>query len=127
VKKALIVSFSFLTLGTLGCQFYARNPEEYSAETSKLIDTKREELKSCYDEILEKDSAASGIVTVDFLVEAKTGVIKDVVVDKEKSTAPEALETCLVEVIEGLKLDPPDQREGKASWTYKFDANQPKD
>lgn len=120
--KTQIVSYSFLALLALGCQFYARSPEEYSAETSKLLGTKSEELKSCYDEVLEKDGEAKGTVAVNFTVEAKSGSLKDIVIDKEKTTAPEALQTCLTNVMQGLKLSPPDQREGKASWSYDFSA-----
>jgi hypothetical protein len=121
VKKALILSLSVLALQSLSaCQFYARSAEEYSSETSKLLQTKEAELKSCYDELLEKDAKLEGVVAVDFTVEAKTGAIKDPAINKEKTTAPEPLQKCVLDVMTGLKLDPPDQREGKASWAYDF-------
>lgn len=114
----------FALLGSLGCSFYARSPAEYSEETTKLLETKRDELKSCYDEVLEKNSKAKGVVAVDFLVEAKTGAIKDATIDQEKTTAPDSLQKCVLTVIDGLKLDPPDQREGKASFSYNFETGQ---
>jgi hypothetical protein len=121
VKKILILSLSVLAVQTLSaCQFYARSPDEYSAETSKLLQTKEAELKSCYDELLEKDSELKGTVSVDFTVEAKSGTIKDPTINKDKTTAPESLQKCVLDVMDGLKLDPPDQREGKASWAYNF-------
>jgi hypothetical protein len=127
MKKVFVLALSFAALELLsGCQFYARGPEEYSADTSKLIQTKEAELKSCYDEVLEKEAKASGKVAVDFTVESKTGAIQSPIVNKEKTTASEALQTCVLNVMDGLKLDPPDQREGKASWSYDFNVAEPK-
>jgi len=111
---------------TLGCQFYARAPEDYAKETEALIATKSEDLKSCYDKVLKKKKKAEGLVAVTFKVEHKTGKIVDTKVDEEKTTAPDALAKCVVETIDGLTLDPPDQRDGMASFEYEFKANPPK-
>lgn len=124
-KLSLLLPFCAL-LGPLGCSFYARSPAEYSQETTKLLETKSEQLKSCYDEVLEKESGAHGVVAVDFRVEAKTGAILEPTVDKAKTTASEPLQQCVLSVMEGLKLDPPDQREGKASFSYNFETGEAK-
>jgi len=111
---------------SLGCQFVARSAEDYSKETTSLLASKSSELKSCYDEVLKKDSKAAGIVAVNFSVEPKTGAILDPKVNAEKSTAPEPLQQCVLTALDGLALDPPDQREGVASFSYEFKANAPK-
>ncbi len=126
--RALVRVSTFFLGATflLGCQFYARSPEDYAKETEALVATKKDEIKSCYDEVLEEDKKAGGVVAVNFTVESKTGKIVNPVVDDEKTTAPEALSSCVVKSMEGLTLDPPDQREGVASFEYEFKANAPK-
>lgn len=123
IKMALIVLAGSISLG---CQFHARSPEDYQKETTALLESKKDELKSCYDEVLKADSKAEGTVTVNFSVEPKTGAIVNPQVDSEKSTAPEPLQQCVVTALQGLALDPPDEREGVASFTYDFTANAPK-
>ncbi len=109
---------------TLGCQFHARSAEDYAQETKQLLKTKKGELKSCYDEVLKENPDAAGVVAVDFTVEAKTGNIKDLAVNQQATTAPDALAQCVVNATSGLTLDPPDQRTGKASFTYDFSPNE---
>jgi len=120
----LLALLAFAALG--GCQFHARAPEEYKSETDKLIATKEAELKACYEEVLEKDSKAAGVVKVKFSVAPETGEFKDVAVDEEATTAPAAVGECVVKTLTGLKLDPPDAREGVVTWSYEFKANKPK-
>jgi hypothetical protein len=122
-KIALIVLAGSMALG---CQFNARSAEDYQKETAQLLESRADQLKSCYDEILKTDSKAAGTVTVNFSVEPKTGSIVNPSVDAEKSTASEPLQQCVVTALEGLALDPPDAREGVASFTYEFTANEPK-
>jgi len=114
------------TLITVGCQFYARAPEDYSKETGALLASKNDEIKSCYDEVLKTDSKAEGIVAVTFKVEKKTGKIVDPAIDKERTTVSDTLSACVINAINGLTLDPPDQRDGLASFEYEFKANAPK-
>lgn len=125
-KKTTILLALFASSALAGCQFHARSAEEYEKETRQVIETKKEDLKACYDEVLKKDKKAEGTVTVKFLVEAKTGVIKDVKVNEKKTTAPESLSACVAKTLEGLKIDPPDARDGVVTWSYDFTANKPK-
>ena len=121
-------SIALLLLSSLswGCSFHARSAEDYQKETTALLASKSDELKACYDEVLTQKKKAAGTVVVDFTVEAKTGKILDPKVDKEKSTAPKRLQKCVLSAMEGLALDPPDQRTGVASFTYEFVPNEPK-
>ena len=121
--SGLVLGAAFLA----GCQFYARAPEDYSQETKELLVTQNgDEIKACYDKILENDKDAEGIVAVDFTVEAKTGKITDPKINEEKTTAPTELQKCVLDTMDGLALDPPDQREGVASFEYEFQPNAPK-
>ncbi len=109
-----------LALVVGGCTFYARSPDQYRDETSNLLATKSAELNTCYDNSVKAEPAAAGKVTVQFTVEKKTGKIIDVTPDPARTTAPQSLVTCVVTAINGLVLNPPDQRDGKATFEYDF-------
>jgi hypothetical protein len=114
-----------LLASVTGCQFYARSPEDYRDATQKVLDTKAGDIKACYDAQLKGKQDLQGKVTVHFTVEAETGLIKQVQVDPAGTTAPAELSNCVSTAINGLKLDPPDKREGVATWMYDFTAMQP--
>lgn len=125
--SSLHKSYALLLTAFLGgCQFYARSPEDYAKETEGLLATKSEDIKSCYDKVLKKDKDAAGVVAINFKVEKKTGNVIEPTVDDAKTTAPKALSKCVIKAMEGLTLDPPDQRDGMASFEYEFKANPPR-
>ena len=109
-----------LIAGLAGCSFIARDTETYQNETRKVLESKNSAIVSCYDSALAANPAQSGNVVVTFVVEKKTGAITNVAADPNQSTAPEGLQTCVVTALEGLKLDPADQREGQATFTWTF-------
>jgi hypothetical protein len=110
---------------TAGCSFYARDAEDYKKVTRELVETKNPSIKECYDVALATNDKVSGSVVINFTVEKKTGKIMNPVVDP-KSTAPAELSECVVSAIDGLILDPPDAREGQATFTWNLEANPPK-
>jgi outer membrane murein-binding lipoprotein Lpp len=127
MKKHSMVLLALLGSTALaGCQFNARDAKAYSDETEKVLASKKDEIKKCYDAILKKDKKAAGIVAVTFTVEAETGAIKDQKVDEKKTTAPKNVAACVVDNMNGLKLDPPDKRDGIASFEYEFVAKEAK-
>lgn len=103
-----------------GCSFHARDSESYRKATRELLETKRPQVKSCYDGTLQKDPKAQGTVVVNFKVEPKTGKILNPKVDEVASSAPSELGQCVVQAIDGLALDPPDEREGDATFRWEF-------
>ena len=108
-----------------GCSCVARDAETYRADTRTLLETRSGSIKECYDQALAADANLDGQVTVKFKVEKKTGKILDPAIDAERTKAPEALSTCIVKAVDGLTLDPVDQREGQASFSWTFKANPP--
>lgn len=128
MKKTMKIALVLLAASaSWGCQFHARSAEDYSKETKDLLASKSDEIKSCYDAVLATDAKAGGVVVVDFKVAPKTGEIQEPKINAEKTTAPEALGECIITAMNGLALDPPDEREGLASFTYEFEANSPKE
>ena len=107
-----------------GCSFYARSPEDYRQVTRELVDTRSGDIKDCYDVALQTNETVAGTVVVNFTVEKKTGKIMNPAVDPS-STAPEELTQCVVSAIDGLQLDPPDAREGQATFTWAFEVGAP--
>lgn len=124
LNKIALTSLTCLLVGSLGCSFMARGPEDYRNDTASLLETKRGEIKGCYDRALEADASVGGKVVLNFTVEQKTGTIKDVAV-APGTTAPEQLSQCVVTAVQDLKLTPEDQRDGLATFTWEFKANQP--
>lgn len=110
-----------LTMGSLACSFIARPPEQYRDDTQAVLDAAGGNLKACYDGVIVNDKNAKGTVTVMFSVEAETGIVKNAKVDEANSTAPAPVQDCVLQTLGGLKLDPPDARDGQATFSYQFD------
>ncbi len=107
------------------CTFVARDTDTYRADTRTVLETRNAKIKECYDRALETNETVSGKTTVNFIVEKKTGTMMNVQLD-ESSTAPDDLNQCIVNSLEGLALDPADQREGQATFTWQFKVGQPR-
>jgi len=119
-------SWSFTGLGALvfllgGCSasFYARSPDDYKSATRALLESKQSSFTSCYEGVLKGAPDAAGTVAISFVVEEKTGKIITPAALPE-STAPEPLQQCVVQGLDGLVLDPPDQRKGVATMSFEF-------
>ena len=110
-------------LAATACTGTARGLEAYRDDTGKLLETRNAQLQSCYSDALKTDAKLSGTVTVQFVVEKKTGTVTQPSVDQSKSTAPPALGDCVVKAIDGLTLAPPDRNEGRATFVYEFKPN----
>jgi hypothetical protein len=120
--KTTFTKLSLLALaaGATACEFHARGPEDYRDATQAVLDTKAQDIKACYDGALKGQKELQGRVTVQFVVEAETGLIKDVKVDPAGTTAPEVLSQCVTTAISGLALTPADKRDGIATFVYDF-------
>jgi hypothetical protein len=116
IKQSLFA----LLAAAAGCEFHARSAEDYRDATQAVLDTRAQDIKACYDGALKGQQELQGRVTVQFVVEAETGQIKDVKVDPAGTTAPEVLSSCVTTAIGGLALTPPDKRDGIATWVYDF-------
>lgn len=103
-----------------GCAGTKRSPQAYRADTQQVLATRDDQIKRCYDKVLAADAAATGTVTVHFVVEKKTGAFTKATVDPSHSNAREPLVMCVLEAMNGLKLQPPDANEGQASFTYEL-------
>ncbi len=101
-----------------GCA--VRDATMYRDDTRKLLERRSSQLRDCYDAELQKDREAGGKVVVSFTVQKDTGVLVDPKVDDLQSTPNRTLRKCVVEALGGLTLDPPDERDGAATFTWEF-------
>jgi TonB family protein len=120
MKTLLITTLLGLTLASTGCA--ARSAEMYRDDTRKLLESKQGAIQDCYNDVLKQERTAGGKVVVRFTVKSDTGVIADAKVDKAQSTGSKGLGQCIVKAIEGLTLDPADERDGDATFTWEFQA-----
>jgi hypothetical protein len=104
----------------LGCSLMARDTATYESDTSALLDTRADALQACYDKQLAFNPSLAGKLTITFTVEKKTGKVTQLAWDRDHTSVSEGLATCVVAALEGLELDPVDQRDGEATFTYTF-------
>lgn len=114
-----LLPFTALFLASTACQFHARSPEDYASVTRALLETRSEQIQSCYDGVLKSNKDAAGTVVVHFTVKEETGAVTGAEVMPESTAAPE-LGQCIVSALEGLQLDPPDERQGDATFVWEF-------
>ncbi|HEU4731659.1 MAG TPA: AgmX/PglI C-terminal domain-containing protein [Kofleriaceae bacterium] len=119
----LHLASAILVAGLAACSGTSRGLEAYREDTGKLLETRSAQLRSCYDDALKTNATLAGTVTVQFIVEKKTGMISNAKVEPDKTTAPPALGDCVIKAIDGLVLAPPDRNEGRATFTYEFKPN----
>lgn len=126
MSKVFKLAITAALLTTTACSFHARDPDTYRQVTRDLVETRGGDIKECYDVVLQTNEMVTGSVVVNFTVEKKTGKIMNPQVDTAKTTAPDEMSQCIVQAIDGLQLDPPDQREGQATFVWEFKAAEPK-
>jgi hypothetical protein len=118
--QAMLGLFAVGALALAGCAS-AMTPEVYSANTRKLLETKNDAIKACYDADL-KTTKDAGSVTVHFKVQQVTGRIVEAKLD---DGAPPALGACITQAIDGLILLPGDPNDGVATFTWDFTVGPP--
>ena len=119
-KSPIHLALLALCVSAAACSVNVRDPNMYAQDTQKVLESRNAAIKTCYDQALKTDAKVAGTVTVKFTVKADTGELTDIKVDAAGTTAPETLSQCVVTSIQGLKLAPPDDQEGLATFTWNF-------
>jgi hypothetical protein len=126
MKTVAHLSLFASTAALAACSFMMRSPDEYRDATKGVLDKQTASIASCYNQALMPltDSAAQqamqGTVTVHFMVEHETGKLLTPSVDASKTTAPQALQTCVTQSFGNLVLNPPDKKDGDATFAWAF-------
>ncbi len=116
IATGLVAVSSFVT----GCAY--RDAKMFVDDTGKVLATRNNEIKACYDGVLKTNPTAGGRVTVKFEVETDEGKIVNVQVDQAGTTAPAPVADCVKNNLNGLAISPPDKKKGDATWVYEFSA-----
>lgn len=113
---------ALVVLGSVACAhgYAERDQTKYRDDSRALMMTKAPSVKSCYDRVLKSDPKASGMVVLHFKVQPETGLVTEPQLDGAATTAPAPLSRCVLEAVDGLKLDPPDVNEGQATFTWEL-------
>ncbi len=120
MKTTILIAASLATLA--GCSAALRSPEMWREDTTKVLQTRNDAIRACYDEVLKGTPGASGKVTITFEVETEAGKIQNVAVDKANTTAPDAVGECVTKNLDGLAVTPPDAKVGQGTFVYEFTA-----
>jgi hypothetical protein len=116
MKRIALIAAIFAT----GCA--ARGSQMYHDDTAKMFELKQADMKGCYNNVLKTDAAAQGTVAVKFSWEKSSGKLMSLAVDPAGTTAPAPVQECVKKGLEGLVINPADQREGQGTWTFEFKA-----
>lgn len=103
-----------------GCSTTARTPATYRSDTEQLLASRHGVVKACYDAALARDRVAAGTVTVTFVVEKRTGAIRQASVIPERSRGSSQLYACVLDALAGLRLAPGDRNEAHATFVYEL-------
>ena len=129
----------------LGCVVWIREPVAYREEIVELVEVRDEAIASCYQDVLERRQRAAekferavqgpyadigsavaarvadlhGDVGVQFVAARRTGVITAALVP-DATTAPPEVAACVVEQVQGLHLEPADERDGRVTLLFRL-------
>nr|PZN28314.1 MAG: hypothetical protein DIU78_02980 [Pseudomonadota bacterium] len=92
----------------------------YRDDTRALLETRNDQIRSCYDDLLKSNPSLQGRVTIRFVVEPDTGMLRDITTDPAGTTAPPEVAQCVTSALQGIALNPGDKREGHAMFVYDF-------
>lgn len=112
--------FALFVASATGCA--ARSDGIYADDVRALLETKGQSVSDCWAGVQTADATAAGTVTVTFRVEEDTGNISNAAVDPAQTTAPEAVSQCVIASLEGLALQPGDNRPANATYTWELPA-----
>jgi hypothetical protein len=105
---------------TASCGGTIRTPDAWAGDTRVMLDARTEVIRSCYAKAVASGADLQGTVTVRFLVENETGLVRRVAIDDGRSTATDELRRCVVGNLNELQLAPADQNDGDATFTWRF-------
>jgi hypothetical protein len=120
MRRGYAIGFATIWMTACVGELAQRDESRYREDSRALLMTKAPNVKACYDGALKTDPKAAGLVVVHFKVQPETGLVVEPRLDDQKTTAPATLGRCVMQAVDGLKLDPADSNEGLATFTWLF-------
>jgi hypothetical protein len=110
----------------VGCGHGMRREDGgYRDATREMLASRNHLVKRCYDDVLSAQPELGGRVAVAFRIAPGTGQVTEASVDEDVTTAPARLRECVVKAIAGLALNPPDEKEARATFVWEFKPGAP--
>jgi outer membrane biosynthesis protein TonB len=127
-SKALgsLVILALCLPGLAGCGANARSTSAWQDDTQKMLETSNEAITNCYNAALQTNRQLAGSVTVTFTINQRDGHVKKPRVNEARTTGNNALKKCVIDNIQDLKIEPPDDNHGEATYTWVFNASDTK-
>ena len=116
--RTLLIPLGIVALASAGCA--VRSDNIYQEDVTKVLMSKADYLSSCHGEALKSDPGAAGSVVVKFRVEEDSGNFTNAAVEPSTTTAPESLQQCTLTALDGLVLEPGDNRPANATYEIVF-------
>lgn len=126
MNKILLTVSLLAPLCSVACGGAIRVGDAYRDDTAKLITAQANpRIHDCFDGMVktapaDQAKALTGTTTVHFTVAKETGLITNPAIVPEQTTAQPQVAQCVVASLAGLKLDPPDNVDGDATFTWEF-------
>jgi hypothetical protein len=122
---ALVSSFA-----AIGCGGAIRAGDAYRDDTMKLVSAQANpKIHDCFDGMVKStpgSTSLQGTTTVSFTVAKETGAITSPTIVAGSTTTQDPVNQCVLASLAGLKLDPPDNVDGNATFTWQFVVEGPK-
>lgn len=90
-----------------------------SDEISRVISSKLNEIRNCYEELLGRQPDAKGKIRVGFTIDGGGGVIRNAVIDQGTTLTDDDMQTCVVDKVNAWQFPEPRQNK-EVEVTYPF-------
>lgn len=125
MNKYLLTLSLLAPLTSVACGGALRDtPDLYRDDTAKLLVAQANpRIQGCFDGMVKTTpgpKTLEGTTTVHFWVNGETGIISNPTIVPDGTTAQPPVAQCVVASLDGLKLDPPNNVDGDATFTWQF-------
>ena len=125
MKTHVLFCLSVLApMAALGCNGAIRVGDAYRDDTAKLLAAQANpRIHDCFDGMVKTSpgpAALQGTTTVSFTVAKETGMVTGAAIVPGATTTQDPVNQCVLASLNGLKLDPPDNVDGNATFTWQF-------
>ena len=121
----ILMTFAVLApLASVACGGAIRIGDAYRDDTVKLVQAQANpKIQQCFQGIVKTTptpKSLEGTTTVSFVVAKETGLVGNAAIVPGATTTQDPVNQCVLAALNGLKLDPPDNVEGDATFAWQF-------
>lgn len=124
MNKILVTLGLIAPLASIACGGAIRIGDAYRDDTMKLVQAQANpKIQQCFQGVVRSTptpKSLEGTTTVSFVVAKETGIVGNAAIVPGATTTQDPVNQCVLGAINGLKLDPPDNVEGDATFAWQF-------